>query len=83
MRPRRKPLSGASLPPVTTPDPGAQFAPARRLTGRQVRDLVALLLLLVGSVGLVATAWAFNPLAGRALLFLMMIGAGVVLGLDR
>jgi polyferredoxin len=49
---------------------------------RQLRDTLGLLLIFVGIVGLVVTAWIWHPLAGAAALSVALIAAGVILGLD-
>jgi hypothetical protein len=59
---------------LTTPRPATDW--------RQVRDLLGLLLVLVGGVGLVVTAWLWNPLAGAAALSVACIAGGLALGYD-
>lgn len=49
---------------------------------RQVRDLVGLMLVVVGVIGLVVTAWIWHPLAGLAATFGACVGLGFALGYD-
>lgn len=81
--PRRNGPWPASLPRVTTLEPDAPVARTRRMTPRQARDVLALLLMVIGGVGLLAFALAWHPLAAGALLSFYAIVVGVVLGLDR
>lgn len=52
------------------------------MTARQWRDLIGLILVVVGIVGLVVTAWLWQPLAGMAATSAALVGAGVALGYD-
>ena len=67
--------------PIFT-DPTSTPSRRPRLDPRQVRDLLSILLIVVGVVGLVVTAWAWHPLAGLAVMFAATFGLGVFLGLD-
>lgn len=49
---------------------------------RQVRELVGVLLVVIGVVGLVVVAWLWNPLAGGAATFTAILALGVALGID-
>jgi hypothetical protein len=52
------------------------------MTPRQWRDLIGLVLVLLGVVGLVVTAWLWHPLAGLAATSAALVGAGIALGYD-
>lgn len=65
-------------------DQGLDRTPkAAPLTGRQVRDLVAVLCLVVGAVSAGAGLWAIRPAAAVAVAGLTLIVVGVLLGMDR
>lgn len=58
------------------------FARHRMMSVREVRDLIGLLLVIIGAIGLVVTAWIWDPLAGVAALFVAIIAGGIALGTD-
>ena len=58
-----------------------QHAPL--LTARQVRDLLAIALILVGAVGLCIVVFLTNTLAGWGLVSAIVIALGVYVGVDR
>ncbi len=55
---------------------------SRRGRRRRVQDATALLLILVGMLGMVATSFAWHPLAGGFTLCTVLVGIGVYTGLD-
>lgn len=54
-----------------------------RLDGRTLRDLLALLLLLAGVIGLLVVAFDFNWQAGTLVASALALIAGIFLGYDR
>jgi hypothetical protein len=52
------------------------------MSSREVRDLIGLVLVVVGVVGLVVTAWIWHPLAGMAATSAALVVAGIALGYD-
>jgi hypothetical protein len=56
---------------------------SRGLTARQMRDLAALVLLVVGVIGLVVCAFVFDVLLGWAVASAASIAVGVALGYER
>lgn len=54
----------------------------RRMSPREVRDLIGLVLAVVGVAGLVVTAWVWHPLAGMAATSAALVVAGIALGYD-
>lgn len=60
------------------------FAPSRRrVDAEMIRDYVALVLLIAGPVGVITTAFLYDPLLGAAVLFAAVTAAGVALGMRR
>ncbi|MFD9947680.1 hypothetical protein ACFWYW_46560 [Nonomuraea sp. NPDC059023] len=49
------------------------------LTGRQLRDLIGLILIVAGAAVMCAAAFAYHPIAGWGLLGVLLCGAGVLL----
>ncbi len=54
-----------------------------RVDGRLLRDVMAVVLILCGAVGVVAVSFAVSPLLGAATISVAAIIAGVLLGIDR
>jgi hypothetical protein len=54
-----------------------------RLSAAQIRELVALTLVVLGALGVGISATLWHPLAGLAVFSIELIAAGLVLGLDR
>jgi hypothetical protein len=54
----------------------------RRMSSREVRDLIGLVLTVLGALGLVTTAWIWHPLAGMAATSAALVVAGIALGYD-
>lgn len=61
------------------PQPGRR----RRLTPRQVQDLLSVVLVVASVTGLVVVAWSVDAQLGAAALFGSLLAVGVALGLDR
>lgn len=79
--PRRYAPVAPSVRPVTTlPE---DLPPVRRFDSRQVRDLCALLLIVVGLIGLLIVSFAAHPLAGWGALSVLVGAVGVLLGFGR
>ena len=53
-----------------------------RWTRRQIQDRAALAAMAAGVIGLVVTAFAWDPLAGAAVVSVLLFGLGVALGID-
>jgi membrane protein YdbS with pleckstrin-like domain len=69
---------------VSTPEPTTSTdAPARGLSARQIRELLAVALIVVGAAGMTAVLFAVHPLLGWAALSAAAVAVGVFLGLDR
>lgn len=70
--------------PVPAPifDESTVVAVRPGMTPRQWRDLIGLVLVLLGVVGLVVTAWLWHPLAGLAATSATLVAAGIALGYD-
>jgi hypothetical protein len=67
---------------VTTPDAEIRES-AASLARRARRDLLSVVLIVVGAGGFDVSVWMVNRWAGIAVLFLYVAGAGVVVGMDR
>lgn len=63
------------------PNPPRTYA--SRLDPELLRDVLALLLMLAGTIGIVAVGFLASPLVGWALIFAAITAAGAFLGLRR
>ncbi|MBA3907283.1 MAG: hypothetical protein H0X35_11460 [Pseudonocardiales bacterium] len=66
--------------PIFDDDPPVVLRPS--LTTRQVRDLVGLVLVVLGAIGLIVAAWLWAPLAGLATASVACVVGGLALGYD-
>lgn len=73
------PMSATPPEDWAAPEPPAR----RRLTTRQLQDLVSVVLVVVSVAGLVVVAWTVDTQLGAAALFGAVLAAGVALGYDR